>query len=90
VRTDCLYLYTDAQGENTDLLPTPDHQLTELLSSSYQGFVQASAVCDEHSASTASLTGVRAEVNSSVTKLIDAVLREEAVTGSSLGISGIP
>jgi hypothetical protein len=90
VRTYCVYLYTDAEGENTDLLPTPDHQLTELLSASYQGFVQAAAVCDEHATSAAALGDVRAEVDRSVTELIDGVLREEAVSGASLRIKGIP
>jgi hypothetical protein len=90
VRTYCLYLYSDAEGANTDLLTTPDGQLTELLSGSLDGFVQASAVCDDHSASAAALHRVDDEVTRSVLELTEAVLREEAVTGSSLGIKGIP
>jgi hypothetical protein len=90
VRTFCAYLYDDAEGENTDLLPTPDNQLTQLLSHSYDGFVQASVVCNEHTASLAALHGVDTEVARSVSELVEAVLREEAVTGKSLGIKGVP
>jgi hypothetical protein len=90
VRTNCLYMFTDSEGENTDLLPTPDGQLTDLLSASYQGFVQAAARCDEHTASQAVLRAVDLEVARSVSELIEGVLREEAVTGKSLGIKGVP
>jgi hypothetical protein len=90
VRTYCDYLFLDAEGENTDLLPTPDHQLTSLLSASYDGFVQAAADCDEHSTSASVLARVDDERGRSVSELVEAVLREEAVTGTSLGITGIP
>lgn len=88
--TYCLYLYQDAEGENTDLLPTPDHQLTGLLSSAYDGFVRAAVACYAHTASASVLEHVAAEVRSSVSELTEAVLREEAITGVSLHLKGIP
>lgn len=88
--TYCLYLYQDAQGENTDLLPTPDRQLTGLLSSAYDGFVQAAVACYAHTSSHSALERVDAEVRRSVSELTEGVLREEAITGTSLHLKGIP
>ena len=43
LRTDCLELLGNAQGMITDLLPTPDDQLTNQLPSSLDGLVHAAA-----------------------------------------------
>jgi hypothetical protein len=90
IRTDCLELFQDANGENTDLLPTPDPQLTQLLSSAYDEYVHASAVCDEHSTSRSGLDGVVGDLDAGFGKLVEGALREESVTGRSLNVKGIP
>jgi hypothetical protein len=90
VRTDCLELFQDANGENTDLLPTPDDQLTQLLSSAYDVDVHAAALCDEHSTSRVVLAQVLADLDRGFGKLVEGALREEAVTGRPLHVKGIP
>ena len=90
VRTDCLYLINEADGENTDLLPTPDDQLTSLLSRSFDGFVHAGHQCYEDPGRTATLVLVDTELRGALGQLYAGVLREEAVTGRSLHVPGLP
>lgn len=89
VRTYCAYLFTDANNENTDILPTPDPQLTNLLSSAEDGFIHAAAQCmgnpGDRTAQRLALTECRVAVGS----LVAAVLRDEAVTGTTLKVKGI-
>ena len=90
VRTDCLYLINEADGENTDLLPTPDDQLTSLLSKSFDGFVHAGHQCYGEPGRTATLVVVDAELRGALGQLYAAVFREEAVTGRALHVPGLP
>jgi hypothetical protein len=89
VRTDCAELFQDANGENTDLLPTPDPMLTAHLSASYDGLVHASAACVSSPGSRGVLAAVDGDLTRSIGDLIAAVLREEAVTGRRLGVPGL-
>lgn len=90
VRTDCLVLFQDANGENTDLLPTPDAQLTRLLSAAYGTYVHAAAECDEHVASPSARALVQRDLLGAFGALVQSVLREEAVAGRSLRVRGLP
>lgn len=90
VRTACLELFQDANGENTDLLPTPDSQLTHLLSQTYDTYVHASAECDERTSSAAALRLVQRELQQGFGQLVASVYREEAVARRPLHVGGIP
>jgi hypothetical protein len=90
VRTDCLYLINEADGENTDLLPTPDDQLTQLLSQSFDGFVHAGHQCYEQPGSTSTLVLVNTELRGALGHLYGAVFREEAVVGRTLHVPELP
>jgi hypothetical protein len=89
VRTDCAELFQDAEGENTDLLPTPDAQLTAHLSASYDHFVHAAAACVSNPGERGVLVVVDRELAQSLGGLYAAVLREETVTGHHLEIPGL-
>jgi hypothetical protein len=89
VRTVCVELLDDAQGAN-DALDTPDAQLTSLLSRSYDHFAHAANACFDGSASPTALGAADRERHVAVGLLVQAVLREEAVVGRSLGVRGIP
>ncbi len=89
VRTDCLELNQEANGENTDLLPTPDPQLTDLLSRGYDAFVHASVQCSSDPGSATTLVVVDRELARALGDLYAAVFREEAVTGRHLGVPGL-
>jgi hypothetical protein len=89
VRTNCLELFQEAQGENTDLLPSPDNQLTDHLSASYDGFVHASNQCATDASSATTLRMVDRELTVALGDLYAAVFREEAVTGQHLGVPGL-
>jgi hypothetical protein len=89
VRTNCLELYQEADGENTDLLPTPDAQLTSLLSKGYDAFVHAAAQCSSDAGSAATLAAVDLELRGALGDVYAAVFREEAVTGNHLGVPGL-
>lgn len=89
VRTTCTVLYEDALGTN-DELPTPDAQLTTLLSNAYDGYVRAAVTCYDDASSASVRARVVRELAAAQGELIEAVLREEAVTGIGLGIKGIP
>ena len=88
VRTDCAELFQDAEGENTDLLPTPDPQLTLHLSASYDRFVHASSACVTSPGARGVLAAVDRDLAASLGDLYAAVLREEAVTGRHLAVPG--
>lgn len=90
IRTACLELFQDANGENTDLLPTPDDQLTRLLSGTYDTYIHAAAECDEQPASASALRVVRTELERGFGDLVASVLREEAVAQKSLHVKGLP
>lgn len=90
IRNDCLYLYQDSGGEYTDLLPSPDAQLTKLLDAAYLGFAQAATTCDLHTSSRADLSAVAQQCDVAFGELVAGVVREEAVTGRSLGVAGLP
>jgi hypothetical protein len=89
VRTDCLELFQDANGENTDLLPSPDPQLTAHLSASYDGFVHASDQCSSSPGRAATLVVVDHGLARAIGDLYAAVLRYEAVVGAPLGVPGL-
>jgi hypothetical protein len=89
IYTYCSYLFTDGEGENTDQMPTPDAQLTTLWSSALDGFIHAGSICDAAAASPATQRQVLADDRSAFGALTAAVLREEAVTGTPLGVKGI-
>jgi hypothetical protein len=89
VRTNCLELFQEAEGENTDLLPSPDPQLTDHLSASYDAFVHASNQCATDAASATTLVLVDRELAVALGDLYAAVFREEAVTGRHLGVPGL-
>ena len=89
VRTNCLELFQEAEGENTDLLPTPDPKLTQLLSAGYDVFVHASDQCSSDAGSSATLAIVDRELSRALGDLYAAVFREEAVTGHHLGVPGL-
>lgn len=89
VNTDCLELNQEANGENTDLLPTPDPQLTNLLSTGYDAFVHASVQCSTDAGSAVTLGIVDRELARALGDLYAAVFREEAVTGHHLGVPGL-
>lgn len=89
VRTDCLELFQEAEGENTDLLPTPDPQLTDLLSQGYDGFVHAADQCSTRAASARTRAVVDRELTRALGDLYAAVFREEVVTGHRLGVPGL-
>ena len=89
VRTDCLELNQEANGENTDLLPTPDPQLTNLLSAGYDVFVHASVQCSSDAGNAATLAVVDRELARALGDLYAAVFREEAVAGHHLGVPGL-
>jgi len=84
IRTDCAELYQDANGENTDLLPTPDPQLTAHLSAAYDGFVRASAMCVSSPGTERVLVVVDRALARSIGDLYAAILREGVVTGHRL------
>jgi len=88
LHTVCVELLNDAQGTN-DALPTPDAQLTRLLSEAYGHLVHAANACYTEAASRVALAAADRERSAAIGLLIEAVLREEAVTGSSLHIPGI-
>jgi hypothetical protein len=90
VRTNCLELFQEAEGENTDLLPTPDPQLTDHLSTSYDEFVHASNQCAIDAGSAATLALVDRELAVALGDLYAAVFREEVVTGHHLGVPRLP
>jgi|GEM_PF-695762 len=89
VRTYCAELFADANGENTDLLPTPDAQLTTLLSNAVDGFIHAAYRCTRSPADRADRQAVLDECRLAVGSLVTAVLRDEAVIGRPLGVKGI-
>jgi hypothetical protein len=89
VRTYCAYLFTDANNENTDILPTPDTQLTNLLSTAEDGFIHAAAQCMGNPGDQTVQRLVLAECRVAIGSLVAAVLRDEAVTGTPLGVKGI-
>lgn len=89
VRTACLELFQDANGENTDLLPTPDPQLTAHLSASYDGFVHASDQCSSSPGRAATLVVVDHGLARAIGDLYAAVFRYEAVVGAPLGVPGL-
>jgi hypothetical protein len=89
VRTGCAELFQDANGENTDLLPTPDPQLTAHLSAAYDALVHASAQCVSRPGSKSVLALVDFELAGAIGDLYAGVLREEAVTGHRLGVPGL-
>jgi hypothetical protein len=86
VRTDCDELFVDANGENTDLLPTPDDQLTRLLSGAFDRFVQAAARCSSDPGSRATLLRADTELQSALFRLLAGRLREEQVAGQPIGV----
>lgn len=90
VKTDCLELFQDANGANTDELTTPDDQLTHLLSGAYDDYVQASDRCVAASGDAATLASVSRELVRADALLVAAVQVEEALAGRRLGIAGIP
>jgi len=90
IRTACLELFQDANGVNTDLLPTPDAQLTTLLSSTVDAYVHAAAVCDEESTSASALVAVDHQLVVAHGDLIATLLREFAVSNHPVRILGIP
>ncbi|HEV3212348.1 MAG TPA: hypothetical protein VGZ03_03020 [Acidimicrobiales bacterium] len=90
LRTDCAELFQDANGENTDLLPTPDPQLTAHLSASYDGFVRAAAQCVSSPGEGAVLARVDRELALAIGDLYAGVLREEVVAARHLGVPGPP
>jgi len=89
VRTDCAELFQDANGENTDLLPTPDAQLTGHLSASYDEFVHASAQCVSNPGAKGTRALVDRELAQAIGELYAGLLREEAVTGHPVGVRGL-
>ncbi len=90
VRTACLELFQDANGENTDLLPSPDPQLTGLLSATYDTYIHAAAECDEHPSSPSALRLVQRELLAGFGELVAAAYREQAVSRTALHVAGIP
>jgi len=90
VRTDCLELLGNAQGMITDLLPTPDDQLTTELSSSLDGLVHAASLCVDAPGSPSTLARVDRQLARAIGGLVASVLREEAVAGKALAVPGIP
>jgi hypothetical protein len=90
VRTYCAEMFSDANGENTDLLPTPDAQLTSLLSSAIDQLIHAAYQCMRDPGSTSVRHATVREARLGVGGVVTAVLREEAVTGRSAGVQGIP
>lgn len=89
VHTYCSELFADANGENTDLLPTPDAQLTTLLSTAVDDFIHAAYQCTRNAGDAALQRTVIAQCRVAEGWLVSAVLREESVTGRSLGVKGI-
>jgi hypothetical protein len=89
VRTECEYLFTDANNENTDILPTPDPQLTNLLSSAEDGFIHASGQCIGDPGDLTLQRQVLTECQVAIGSLVAAVTRDEAVTGTPLVVKGI-
>ncbi len=90
VSTYCDELFADANGENTDLLPTPDSTLTGQLSTSIDDFVHLASQCESHADDAAVLRAVVRERTTALLHLIDAVQIEEGDTGHRLGVAGIP
>jgi hypothetical protein len=90
VYTDCAELFTDANGINTGLLPTPDTQLTNLLSTTVDEYIHLAAQCDDSPGSATVLTQVLAERARAFGDLVDTVLRYEDVAGRPAGVKGIP
>ncbi len=88
IRTDCQEALQNALGANGDLLPTPDTRLTDLLSNAIDQFAHLDGQCSSASATNAVLASVVVERRAAVGALQEAVLREEAVTGSPLHIAG--
>ena len=88
LHTVCVELLNDAQGTN-DALPTPDAQLTRLLSEAYGHLVHAANACYAGAASRVALAAADRERSAAIGLLIEAVLREEAVAGRTLHIPGI-
>jgi hypothetical protein len=89
VRTYCEELFADANGENTGILPTPDPQLTNLLSSAEDGFIHAAAQCMGNPGDGTVQRAVLTECRVAIGSLVAAVLRDEAVTGTTLKVRGI-
>jgi hypothetical protein len=90
IYTYCSYLFADGEGENTDQMPTPDSQLTTLWSNALDGYIHAASICDDAPSSPATQRQVLADDRGAFGALTTAVLREEAITGVSLGVTGIP
>jgi hypothetical protein len=89
VRTYCAELFADANGENTDLLPTPDTQLTNLLSDAFDGFVHAAYQCTRNPADASVRRATLRECRVAIGSLVAAVFRDQAVTGKTLSVAGI-
>ncbi|HUD68920.1 MAG TPA: hypothetical protein VMQ40_01650 [Acidimicrobiales bacterium] len=89
VRTYCAELFADANGENTDLLPTPDTQLTTLLSDAVDGFVHAAYQCTRNAGDASVQRTILGECRGAIGSLVAAVLRDQAVTGRALVVQGI-
>jgi hypothetical protein len=89
IRTVCEILLGHAQAAN-NFLPTPDPQLTGQLSNAYDRLVQAADHCYDGVGDPARLASAEAEQRTAIGLLVGAVLREEFVSGRSLGIAGIP
>ena len=90
VRTYCAETFADANGEYTDLLPTPDEQLTTLLASAFGQFIHAAYQCLQNPSSATVRQATVREIRLGVGGIVTAVLREEAVVGKSAGVKGIP
>jgi len=89
VKTVCAELLLDAQGANNEL-PTPDAQLTGLLSGAYDQFAKAASRCYAASGTPVALSRADAIRVGALGLLVAAVLRAEAVLGRPLHVRGIP
>lgn len=92
-RTDCADLFVQANGVNSDLIPTPDAELTTLLTqavASRTGIVHAAALCESDPSSARALSTTLSELRASLGPVYAAAYREEAVTGRKLAIPGVP
>jgi len=89
IRTVCAELLLDAQGAN-DSLPTPDGQLTGLLSSAYGELAAAASRCYGAATLPAKLEAADARRSRAIGSLVAGVLRAEAVLGRPIHVAGIP